>query len=121
MEPAEVEEGLTRAYNRLVKKANIPGFRKGKAPRPILEQYMGKGALLEDAVEHMAPDAYEKAVKEQDLKPIARPEIQLEKMEPVTYKMVVSLEPVIKLGDYHQIKMSPESVELKEEDINKAT
>jgi trigger factor len=120
IEPSELEEGLTGAYQRLVKKANIPGFRKGKAPRPLFEQYMGKGALVEDAVEHMAPEAYEKAIKEQDLKPIARPEIQLEKLEPVTYKMIVFLEPVIKLGDYHQIKMSPEPVELKQEDLEKS-
>lgn len=119
MEPAEVEDGLSKAYNRLVKKANIPGFRKGKAPRSILEQFYGKEALLEDAVEHMAPEAYEKAIKDQDLKPIARPEIQLDKTEPVTYKVVVALEPVIKLGDYHQIKISPEKVELKEEDVEK--
>jgi trigger factor len=117
MEQAELEEGLTGAYNRLVKKANIPGFRKGKAPRALLEQYMGKAALVEDAVEHMAPNAYEKAIKEQDLKPIARPEIGLEKLEPVTYKMIVPLEPIIKLGDYQQIKMSPEKAEVKPEDI----
>jgi trigger factor len=118
MEQAEVDEGLNKAYNRLVKKANIPGFRKGKTPRSIIEQFLGKEALLEDAVEHMAPGAYEKAVQEQELKPIARPDIQLEKTEPVTYKVVVPLEPVVKLGDYHQIKMSPESIELKEEDVN---
>ena len=92
MEPPEVEEGLKKAYSHLVQKANIPGFRKGKAPRPILEQYLGKAALMEDAVEHMAPEAYEKAVKEKELKPIARPDIQLEKLEPVTYKMVIALE-----------------------------
>jgi trigger factor len=120
MEPAEVEEGLKKAYNRLVQKAKIPGFRKGKAPRPILEQYMGKEALMEDAVEHMAPEVYEKAVKEQDLKPITRPEIQLDKLEPVTYKVVVPLEPTVKLGDYHQVKMVLESIELKEEDLNNA-
>ena len=118
MEPPEVEEGLKKAYSHLVQKANIPGFRKGKAPRAILEQYLGKAALMEDAVEHMAPEAYEKAVKEKELKPIARPDIQLEKLEPVTYKMVIALEPAIKLGDYHQVKMSPESIELKEEDLN---
>jgi len=118
MEPAEVEDGLNKAYSRLVKKANIPGFRKGKVPRPILEQYIGKEALLEDAVEHMAPEVFEKAAKEKDLKPIARPEVEIEKIEPVTYKMVVPLEPVIKVGDYHLIKLTPESIELKEEDIN---
>ena len=58
MEPAEVEEGLKKAYSRLVQKAKIPGFRKGKVPRPILEQYIGKEALLEDAVEHMAPRCF---------------------------------------------------------------
>jgi trigger factor len=120
MEPSELEEGLTGAYNRQVKKANIPGFRKGKAPRALLEQYMGKSALVEDAVEHMAPNAYQKAILEQDLKPIARPEIQLEKLEPVTYKMIVPLEPIIKLGDYHQIKMTPEPAELKQEDVEKS-
>jgi trigger factor len=120
MDASELEEGLTGAYHRLVKKANIPGFRKGKAPRALFEQYMGKAALIEDAVEHMAPNAYEQAVKEQELKPVARPDIQLEKLEPVTYKMIVALEPIVKLGDYLQVKMTPESVELKQEDVDKA-
>jgi trigger factor len=120
MEPAEVEEGLNRAYSRLVRKYNVPGFRKGKTPRPILEQYIGKAAFMEDAVEHMAPDAYDQAVKEQELKPIARPQIELEKMEPVIYKMNVPLEPVVKLGDYKQVKLTQESIQLKEEDIKNA-
>jgi trigger factor len=116
MEPAEVEEGLKKAYNRLVQKYNVPGFRKGKAPRPILEQHIGKQALLEDAVEHMAPDAFEKAAKEKELHPISRPEIELEKADPVTYKMVVALEPIVKLGDYQKVKIAPEPVEIKPED-----
>lgn len=118
MEPEELAEGLNKAYNRLVKKYNVPGFRKGKAPRPILEQFIGKAALLEDAAENMASDAYEKAVKEQELVPLTRPEIDLDKVEPLTYKMVVPLEPIVKLGDYHQIKISPENIELKEEEVD---
>jgi len=98
MEPAEVDQGLDKAYKSLVKKYNVPGFRKGKTPRPILEQYIGKPALLEEAIEIMAPEAYDKAVKELELKPIARPEVKLDKSDPVVYKMVVPLEPVIKLG-----------------------
>ncbi len=120
IEQADLDDGLTRAYNRLVRKYNVPGFRKGKTPRPILEQYLGKPAFLEEAVEVMAPDAYEKAVKQQELKPIARPEIQLDKMDPVIYKFVVPLEPTVKLGDYRQIKLKPDVVELKEEDVSKA-
>lgn len=120
MEPADLEEGLTKAYHRLVKKYAIPGFRKGKTPRPILEQYLGKEAFLEDAVENMAPEAYEKAVKEQDLKPIAQPEVHLDKQEPVTYKMIVPLEPVIKLGDYRSIRIAREPVQVKDEEVDAA-
>jgi trigger factor len=120
MEQAEVEEGLKKAYNRLVQKYAVPGFRKGKAPRPILEQYLGKGALLDDAVEHMAPEAFDKAAEEQKIKAIARPNIELEKIDPVIYKMVVPLEPTVKLGDYKAVKVTQKSVELKEEDVTNA-
>jgi trigger factor len=120
MEPAEMEEGLNKAYARLVQKYAVPGFRKGKTPRPILEQYLGKEALIEDAVDHMAPEAFQKAVKENDLKPIAQPQVELEKLEPVTYKMVVPLEPAVKMGDYNTIKMTPEKAELKDEEVERA-
>jgi trigger factor len=120
LEQAEVDEGLKKAYSRLVQKYAVPGFRKGKAPRPILEQYLGKGALLEDAVEHMAPDAFDKAAEEQKIKAIARPNIELEKIEPVVYKMVVPLEPTVKLGDYKTVKVVQKSIELKEEDVTNA-
>ncbi len=120
MEPAELEEGLGKAYKRLVQKYNVPGFRKGKTPRPILEQYLGKEALLDDAVEHMAPEAYDRAVKEQDIKAVARPQVDLEKTDPVTYKFVVPLEPVVTLGDYQQVRIAREKAEVKEEDVNNA-
>jgi trigger factor len=119
MEQIEVDEGLKKAYSHLVQKYNIPGFRKGKAPRPILEQYLGKEAFMEEAVEHMAPQAFEKACKEKDIHAIARPQIELEKMEPVIYKMTVPLEPLVKLGDYKSIRVAMEPVEVKDEDIEK--
>ena len=65
MEPAEVEESLQESYSRLVRKTNIPGFRKGKAPRDILERHIGKEALMEDTLQHLIPRAYEKAINEQ--------------------------------------------------------
>ncbi len=120
MEPPDLEEGLKKAYSRLVQKYVVPGFRKGKAPRYILEQYLGTQALTDDAVEHMASEAYKQVVKEKDLRPVAQPHVDLEKVEPVTYKMIIPLEPTVQLGDYHKLKMQPESVELKEEDIDRA-
>ena len=72
LEPAEVETGLAKAYQRVVKKVNIPGFRKGKAPRALVERYVGKERMLEEALDDLIPETYERAVREQDLTPFIR-------------------------------------------------
>ena len=118
MEPDEVEESLERSYYRLAKKTNIPGFRKGKAPRAILERYIGKESLLEDALNSLLPEAYEKAIKEQKIEAFAQPHIEIAQTDPVIFKVAVPLTPTIKLGDYHHIQVAPEPVELTEDDVS---
>ena len=120
MEPAEVEESLPQSYHRLVKKTNIPGFRKGKAPRAILEHYVGKESLLEEAINNLLPQAYEKAIKEQEIEAIAQPQIEIAQTDPLVFKAVVPLPPTIKLGDYHHITVAQEPVEVSEDDISAA-
>ena len=90
MEAAEVAESLEAAYHRLAKRTNIPGFRKGKAPRSVLERHIRKDNLLEDAVNHLVPEAYEKAIKEQDIKAIAQPRIEVTQTEPVIFNAIVA-------------------------------
>jgi len=118
MEPAEVEESLEQSYQRLAKKANIPGFRRGKAPRAVLERYIGKDSLLEDALNNLLPQAYEKALKEQEIEAIANPSIEIAQTDPVVFKATVPLKPTIELGDYQQIRLTPEPVELTEDEVN---
>jgi len=118
MEPAEVEESLEESYHRLVKKTNIPGFRKGKAPRAILERYLSKESLFEDALGSLLPKAYKKAIKEQKLEAIARPSIEVVQTDPVVFKAIVPLRPAVKLGDYHHIQVMPEPVEVNEDDVS---
>jgi trigger factor len=118
MEPAEVEESLEASYHRLVKKTKIPGFRKGKAPRAILERHIGKESLLEDALNALLPQAYEKAITEQEIEPVAQPHIEIAQTDPVVFKVTVPLPPTIKLGDYHHLQVAPEPVELTEDDVN---
>ncbi len=118
MEPAEMEGPLEDSYRRLAKKVNIPGFRKGKAPRAILEHYIGKESLLEEALKHLVPQAYEKALKEQEIEPFAQPEIEITQTDPVIFKAVVPLPPNIELGDYHSIQLTPDPVEITEENIS---
>ena len=120
MEPAEVEESLDKSYYRLVKKTNIPGFRKGKASREILERYIGKECLLDNALDNLLPEAYEKAIKEQEIEAIARPHVEIAQTDPVVFKVTVPLKPTIKLGDYHHIQVTPEPVDVTEDDVNNA-
>lgn len=118
MEPAEVEESLEEAYQRLVKRTNVPGFRKGKAPRTILERHIGKDNLLENALNNLIPKAYDKAIKEQAIEPIAPPQVEVVQNEPVIFKAVVPLRPTVKLGDYQQVRLSPEQAAVPDENVN---
>jgi len=118
MEPDEVEASLERSYHRLVSKTAVPGFRKGKTPRAILERYIGKESLLEDALNSLLPEAYEKAIKEQKIEAFAQPHIEIAQTDPVVFKVAVPLTPTIKLGDYHHIQVAPEPVELSEDDVS---
>ncbi|MFO7772859.1 MAG: trigger factor [Dehalococcoidia bacterium] len=104
-EADELDKSLDEAYQHLVNKVSIPGFRKGKAPRAILVQHVGKNSLLEEAFEHLVPQLYEQAIQYQELQPIARPEIEIVQTEPLVFKATVSLKPEVKLGDYHNIRV----------------
>jgi trigger factor len=119
MEPPEMEEAMTVAYRHLVKRAAIPGFRKGKTPRPILEGYLGKAAFLEEAIEHAIPQAYNKALEEQQIEAIARPQIEVTGTEPLSFKATVALRPTITLGDYRNIRVPSQTVQVTEEEIDK--
>jgi len=118
MEPADMEEGMKHAYQHLVQRANIPGFRKGKAPRAVVERTLGKARMLEEAIDHMIPEAYQKALKEQDIEPYAQPQVEITQAEPLVFKAVVPLTPTVTLGDYQSMRMTPETVDIKEENIN---
>ncbi|OGN96668.1 MAG: trigger factor [Chloroflexi bacterium RBG_13_51_36] len=120
-EAGELDKSLDEAYRHLVNEVSVPGFRKGKAPRAILEQHVGKRYLLEEALEHLIPQLYGQAVESQKLEPIARPEIKISQTEPVIFKAVVSLKPEIKLGDYHDLKLeATPPAEISEKEVTAA-
>jgi len=118
MEPSEVEQSLEECYRQLVKKTNIPGFRKGKAPRTVLERYLSKERLMEEALGDLIPEACEKAIKEQKLEAIAQPHIKIAQTDPVVFKAVVPLRPIVKLGNYHGIQVAPQPAEASEDDAD---
>lgn len=107
--PAEtVSEGMTRALRKLNQRVEIPGFRRGKAPRAMLERYVGRETLLEEAVQALVPDAYARAVDQAGVTPIARPEIKVDPLEegkPLRFVATVDLMPEVRLGDYRAIRV----------------
>ncbi len=120
LEKPEVEKSLEQAYRRLVQKAKIPGFRQGKAPRVVLERYIGRESLMEDALNNLLPDVYQQALKEQQIEAIANPEIEVVQTEPVVFTAVVPLKPTVELGDYKSLRLAPEKSEVTKADVDAA-
>ena len=118
LEPSQVAQALEQAYRRLVKKANIPGFRQGKAPREVLERYIGKDGLLEEAINNLLPEVYEQALKEQQIEAFAGPKIEIVQTEPVVFTAVVPLEPAVELGEYQGVRVKPEKAEVTEGEVD---
>ena len=118
LEEDEIEEYLAKAYKRLVNKVKIPGFRKGKIPRNILEQYAGRGAFLEDIVDNDLGSIYNKAIDEQKIEAIDQPKIEITQIEPITFKAIIPVRPTIELGDYEQIRMELDTAEVTEDQVN---
>ena len=108
-----LDDYMHRAYQRVVQRTNIPGFRRGKAPRGILERYVGRDLMLEEALEGLVPAVISDAVKEQDLEPAATPRVSIVEREPtVKLDATIALRPEVTLGDYNSIKFddAPEAV-----------
>lgn len=114
VEPAEVEAGTEKAYQRLVKKVEVPGFRRGKAPRAIFERHYGKDRLFDEALDDIIPDVYKKAIDELKIDPIAQPHMDVETENPLVLKATVPLKPVTTVGDYHSIDIKPREIEITE-------
>lgn len=116
------EEGLKKAYKKNVRKFNIPGFRKGKAPRKIIERHYGEGIFYEDAINIICPDAYQQAVDEHNLEPVDRPEIDIVDIgedKKLVFKAVVTVKPEIKLGEYKGIEAEKKEYPVIDDDVEK--
>ncbi len=119
MESTEIDTATDAAYHTLSKKYRIPGFRKGKAPRDLLEQYIGAESLLEEAVNQMAPDACDRAIKEQEITPIGPPQLEVKSLEPLTFAVVVPVTPTVDAGDYKSVRVPVPDPCFKESDVER--
>lgn len=109
---------IERSYRRVVSRLNIPGFRRGRAPRHIVESMMGRTALLQEALEFMVPETLDKVLQDEEVSAFGEPSIEVTELEPVSFTATVPLEPTVDLGGYREIRVETEPVEVTEEEID---
>lgn len=117
----EFSLAINRAAKKIAGEINVPGFRKGKAPRHIIERYVGKEYLENEALEPLLGPAYAKAVEESDIWPVSKPEvevIQAEEGKDVIFKAVVEVKPEVELGQYIGLEVPKNDPEVTEEQID---
>ncbi|HOL92150.1 MAG TPA: trigger factor [Clostridiales bacterium] len=122
VEAEKFEQGMQKAFARNAKKFNIPGFRRGKAPRHLVERYYGEQVLYEDAINEVCPDAYEQAVEENDIHPVDRPEIdikQIGKGKSLIFTATVTVRPDVELGEYKGVEVEKSTAVVTDEDVDK--
>ena len=119
--PAEnVEKAIQGAYNKMKKSINVPGFRKGKAPRQLIEKMYGKEVFYNDAIDAMLPSAYSDAVEECGEEIVSHPQIdvvQIESGKPFVFTATVAVKPAVELGEYKGIQVEKAPIEVKDEEI----
>jgi trigger factor len=116
----KVSEGLTAAFNKVVKQVNVPGFRKGKMPRPMFEKRFGVESLYQDALDILLPEAYGSAIDETGIEPIDRPDIDIEQMEKgkeLIFKATVQVKPEVTLGEYKGLEVEALDTNVTDEDV----
>ncbi|GIT16705.1 MAG: hypothetical protein CM1200mP38_3620 [Dehalococcoidia bacterium] len=117
LEEEDLGQYLERGYKKAVQRVNIPGFRKGKVPRSMLEQYIGKEGILNEVLDTMVPEVASEAVDSQDLNPSSYPQIEIISMDPFNFKATVPLQPEVKLNDYTSLRIPLNIPETTDQDI----
>ena len=100
VEQERLDRAVDDAYRRLAGRVDVPGFRRGKAPRSMVERLIGRDRIVEDALDHLVPEVVSEAMEQEKLEPFTRPRVESIEFDPLRLKAVVGLSPKVELGDY---------------------
>ena len=117
----ELKPSLDAAYKKIAQQINIPGFRRGKVPPMVIDRQVGRGAVLDEAINEMLPKKYVEALQENDLEPLAQPDIEVTKLEDnevLEFTAEVDVKPTIELPAYDGLTASVDDLEVSDEDLD---
>ena len=117
----DLDKAMEKAYQKQKSRISLPGFRKGKAPRKMIESMYGKGVFMEDAVNSLVPQEYTKALGECDLEIVSQPEINVTQMEPgkaLIFTADVAVKPEVTLGDYNGVEVPKSEIAVTDEEVD---
>ena len=117
LEEEDLAAYLEQGYRRIAPRVAIPGFRRGKVPRRVVEGYMGRESLLNEVLDSMVYESTDKAAKQNELDFIGRPKIEDLDLDPVSFTAVIALKPDVALGDYRSISVEFEMDEITDQDV----
>lgn len=120
VEAARFDEAMEKAYRKNRSRINVPGFRKGKAPRKVIEMQFGEGVFYEDAIDELFPSVYSEAIKEHGIEPVDRPEFELKTIgsgKDLEFSVEVFVKPDVTLGQYKGVAVHKNHTEVTEDDV----
>ena len=109
--PERLDRAMNDAVRALARRTRVPGFRPGKAPRPVLERHLGPGVVLDEAVDHLMQDAYREAIVQEEILPLSNADVEVVQAaegKPLIFKAVVPVRPEVTLGDYRAFNFTPD-------------
>lgn len=118
-EEDEFSQAMDRAFRKTARDIQVPGFRKGKAPRGIIERFYGRELFLRDAADDVMDRLYRQALEQEKLVPVGEPDVEIVELEPVNFKVTIPVYPQIDPGDYQGVRVEPEDATVSDEDVTK--
>src|SRR5699024_2614021 len=117
----DFDKGLDKAFDKVKKTVQVPGFRKGKIPRKLFESRFGVESLYQDAIDFVLPEAYSNAIEETGIEPVDQPSIdvgEIEQGNPLVFTATVTVKPEVELGEYKNLEVDEQSTEVTDEEVD---
>ena len=114
----EFTAAVDKATKRLAQRVTVPGFRRGKAPRTLVERHVGRAMIVDEANNTLIDDLYRQALEQEDVTPITRPSVEMLAAEPLSFRVEVEIAPTAEVAGYENVRVEPEHISVTDTDVD---